>query len=454
MLTYETVASGDGYSITQFTDEPLSHYSYAILGEQMAIIDPSRDAQTYIQFAASHDIPITAIIETHPHADFVSGHLEIAKLSGAKIYASKLMSPEFPFVPFDEGDVLSLGSVTLHALNTPGHSPDSITVLLKNRFVQTVAVFTGDTLFIGDVGRPDLRESVGAITAERKQLARQMFHSTRTKLMNLPNSALVFPAHGAGSLCGKNLSKDHYSTIERELKTNYALQPMSEDRFVELLTADQPFVPKYFSYNVNLNKQGVSGLARAARDVRVVNDKSLLEPGIPIVDARTREQFEAGHLTGAIHIPSNSRFETWLGSIIAPTESFYVVIENIFEKKSIFARISKIGYEVNLKAFISGLDADIKSPGFSISKIADDASAFTIVDVRNPSEVRLGKAFENSISIPLYELRERVHEIPQGKPIVVHCAGGSRSTTAASIISGLRSEPVYDMKESVCQFLP
>ena len=225
--------------IKQFEDKNLAHYSYAIVSnEEVALIDPSRNPQLYYDFAKQHHAKITTVIETHPHADFVSCHLEINKTTEAKIYVSKLLSAEYTHQTFDDGDVIKLGNIALKALNTPGHSPDSISIVAIDENGKQQAVFTGDTLFIGDCGRPDLRESAVAITAARQELAKQMYHSLRNKLMTLPDDVLVYPAHGAGSLCGKGLSAANTSTIGAEKSSNWSLQNMSEEDFVKELLAE------------------------------------------------------------------------------------------------------------------------------------------------------------------------------------------------------------------------
>ena len=211
--------------IKQFEDKNLAHFSYAIMSKgEVALIDPSKNPQPYYDFAKQHNAKITAVIETHPHADFVSSHLEIHNATSANIYISKLLGAEYTHQAFDDGDVIKLGNITLKALNTPGHSPDSISIVAIDENGKQQAVFTGDTLFIGDCGRPDLRESAGAITAARQELAKQMYHSLRNKLMTLPDDVLVYPAHGAGSLCGKGLSAANTSTIGAEKISNWSLK--------------------------------------------------------------------------------------------------------------------------------------------------------------------------------------------------------------------------------------
>ena len=246
--------------IKQFEDKNLSHFSYAVLSEsesKIVLIDPARNPAQYYDFAEKHNADITGIIETHPHADFVSSHLEIHQTTGAIIYVSKLVDALYPHHPFDEGQFLEIGKIKLSAINTPGHSPDSISILLEHDGKQK-AVFTGDTLFIGDCGRPDLREGAGKLQVARNELARQMYHSLRNKLMNLNDDVLVYPAHGAGTLCGKSLGEANSSLIGEEKKSNWSLQQQTEDEFVKKLLSDQPFVPSYFAYNVELNSKGAA----------------------------------------------------------------------------------------------------------------------------------------------------------------------------------------------------
>ncbi|RYY10292.1 MAG: MBL fold metallo-hydrolase, partial [Cytophagaceae bacterium] len=313
--------------IQQFYDKGLAHASYAVrAGRQMAVIDPGRDPQPYYDFADEHDAEIVAVLETHPHADFVSSHLEIARETDATIYCSKLTGATYPHKTFDDGDRLKLGTVELHALNTPGHSPDSISILLLDEAAQTRAVFTGDTLFVGDVGRPDLREdATGGQT--REELAAQLYRSTRQKLMALPGTTRVYPAHGPGSLCGKTTSPDLDSTITKELATNYALQPMSEAEFIKVLLADQPFVPKYFGHDVQLNKRGAPNFEDSIRAVPRLLSGTALAPGVLLLDTRPAARFRAGHLPGAINLLDGGKFETWLGSVVGPTEKFYLLAD-------------------------------------------------------------------------------------------------------------------------------
>src|SRR5690606_15472911 len=270
--------------IKQFYDEGLAHLSYAIINnKEIVLVDPARNPQPYYDFAEANDAKIMAVIETHPHADFVSSHLEIHHTTGASIYVSELVGADYPHVPFDEGETIRVGDISLHAINTPGHSPDSISVLLIDANGDQKALFTGDTLLVGDVGRPDLR---GNNIAEAQALAKSLYHSTREKIATLSPEVIVYPAHGPGSLSGKNIGSALESTIAKELEENAALQEMTEEQFVQFITEDQPWIPKYFQYNVALNKRGAEPFEqgiRAATDMMHV--ENLIE-NILIVDTR------------------------------------------------------------------------------------------------------------------------------------------------------------------------
>lgn len=417
----------------------------------MIVIDPARDPQPYYDFATLHEADITGVIETHPHADFVSSHFEIHQTTGAVIYVSKLAGAEYPHETFDDGDIIQLEDIKLKAINTPGHSPDSICILLEDENGRDCAIFTGDTLFAGDVGRPDLRENAGNITAKKEELARQMYQSTRNKLMVLPKDVTVYPAHGPGSLCGKSMSPDLHSTIGKELRENYALQLMDELAFVTTLMADQPFMPQYFGYDVELNKTGAPNFADSIHAVLRPNADIVLEKDILIIDTRAKEAFSNGHIKGAINLQDAEKFETWLGSVIGPNEPFYLLAADADSLETVIKKTAKIGYEKNIKAalFVQA-NATQKSARLDMPNFKDHTADYTVIDVRNWAEIKGGKLFKNALTIPLPELRERLDEIPADKPIVVHCAAGYRSAAAASIIEGkISSVPVYDLGEAI-----
>lgn len=440
--------------IEQFFDKGLAHASYAIISEgQMALVDPARDPQPYFDFAKANNAEIVAIFETHPHADFVSSHLEIAQKTGATIYVSKLLGADYEHQAFDDGDEVKLGKLTLKALNTPGHSPDSVTILLLDENGKQHAAFTGDALFVGDVGRPDLRENVGNMTAKREELARQMYHTTNNVFKKLNEEVLVYPAHGAGSLCGKNLSSDTFSTIGREKKTNYALQDMSEDEFIKTLLEDQPFIPKYFGHDVTLNKAGARSFEESIAAVPRLAQDATLEAGILVVDTRPQATFKKGHKPNSINIQEGGKFETWLGSIVSPNEQFYLIAETEEVLNSVIRKAAKIGYEGNIKgALLTPAELPQTSLETDLNDFRQNPDNYTIIDIRNNGEVKAGKIFESAITIPLPELRERKNEIPQDKPIMVHCAAGYRSAAGQSILEEEFSVPVYDLSDAINSF--
>jgi hydroxyacylglutathione hydrolase len=442
--------------IKQFEDKNLAHFSYAILSKgEVALIDPARDPKPYYEYAKEHNAIITAVIETHPHADFVSSHLEIAKHTGATIYVSKLLGADYEHQSFDDGDAIILGTTVLKSINTPGHSPDSISIIALTETGEPKAVFTGDTLFIGDCGRPDLRENAGNITATRESLAKQMYHSLRDKLLLLPDNVIVFPAHGAGSLCGKGLSDQLRSTMGAEKISNWSLQNATEEEFVKELLLDQPFIPKYFPFDVEINKKGAANFKESISSIETAKwDNDTLANHI-IIDTRKQTTFRNGHLPNAFNLMDDTKFETWLGSIVSPNEKFYLLAENEITLNQLIERIAKIGYETQIiKAFYGEKIGENKEEEINVEAFRKSTHEYTIIDIRNQSEVKQKAIFKNSINIPLFELREKANTIKTNKPIVVHCAGGYRSAAGASIIkSELNGNSVVlDLSEAIKTF--
>ncbi len=441
--------------IQQFYDEGLAHASYAILSEgKVALVDPGRNPQQYSDFAQANNAKIVAVIETHPHADFVSSHLEFYKNDDATIYVSKLVGAEYPHVGFDEGDSFEMGKVTFHSLHTPGHSPDSISILLKDENGKDHALFSGDTLFIGDVGRPDLREKAGNMTAQREELAKMMYHTVQDKLKPLADDVLVFPAHGAGSLCGKNLSDARQSTIGEQRATNWAFNDLDEKTFVDSLLQGQPYIPKYFGYDVDMNKKGAPSYQRSISQVSIWPEGSALPADALIIDTRNNVDFAAGHIAGAINIMNGGKFETWLGSIIGPNEKFFLVADSAAELEILISKAAKIGYEQLIKgAVVNPAGMTEKGNSFDLEAFKANKEQFTIVDIRSRDEHATAPIFEEAINIPLQELRERAKEIPTSKPVVVHCAGGYRSAAGSSIVAGeLKLTEVLDFSEAIKEF--
>ncbi len=440
--------------IKQFEYKPLAHYSYAIVDNgEMAVIDPERDPMQYYAYAQEHEARITAVIETHPHADFVSSHLQIHKETGAEIYHSKDLGADYRYQPFDEGQHIMIGDIKVSALNTPGHSPDSITIVAEKD--GKTALFTGDTLFIGDVGRPDLREKAGNMTAKRQELAEMMYDTIQNKFDKLPDGALVYPAHGAGSLCGKNLSSDNSSTLGNERMGNWAFKPQSKEEFVQTLLDSQPFIPSYFGFDVDTNRRGPENLRPAIAKVPLRLNATT--DGL-IVDVRDQIEFKKGHLPGSINIMAvseDSKFETWLGAIVQPEEPFVLVVDKPWDAEKILGRVAKIGYEQQLKSVLT-LDktALVQSNKLDLSDFKNNPNNYTVVDIRNQSEVAEAKFFENALTIPLNDLRSSLSQIPHNKPIIVHCAGGYRSAAGSSIIeSASENAQVYDLGENINDFI-
>ncbi|WP_341835253.1 MBL fold metallo-hydrolase [Chitinophaga pollutisoli] len=435
--------------IRQFEDKALAHFSYAITGPNgTVLVDPGRDPLPYLEHAAAENSNITGVIETHPHADFVSSHLELHNAMGATLYCSRILEAAYPHKTFDEGDTIDLGGgAVLKALNTPGHSPDSISIVLEENGGPT-AVFTGDTLFIGDCGRPDLREHTGKVSAKREALAVDMYNSLRKKLMTLPNDVVVYPGHGSGSLCGKNLSSSPSATIGEQKETNWSLQDMTQAEFVKALLSEQPFIPKYFPYDVSINRQGAEDMEAAIRKIPGCAKSTAV-----VIDTRPENIFKEGHIPGSINLMEGGKFETWLGSIVAPEECYVLLAADTVRLDDLLRRTAKIGYE----SFIAGTGiaqgGTAVTPALDVEAFRKNPEQFTIVDVRNDSETAAGLLFPGAVAIPLHQLRERTAEIPTGKPIVVHCAGGYRSAAGSSIVAAaFPAATVYDLGEAVKSF--
>lgn len=443
--------------IKQFEYKPLSHFSYAIISDgKMALVDPERNPIQYYKYAEENGAKIVAVFETHPHADFVSSHLQIHKETGATLYCSKKTGADYPHSPFDDGDKVTMGNTIFRAINTPGHSPDSITILANEE--NKTALFTGDTLFVGDVGRPDLRENVGHMKAKREELAKMMYNTIQTRFSDLPDNAYVYPAHGAGSLCGKGMSDDaSSSTLGNERVGNWAFKKQTEEQFVNYLLDSQPFIPHYFGYNVAVNKKGARNLRASLGKIPFRSNVNSFNKEALVVDIREAADFKKKHLLGSINIMAiseTSKFETWLGSIVRPEEEFHLVIDSATNIENILNRTAKIGYEANVKTILTlGDEVSEKSTGFNQEHFKNNINDYTIVDIRNESEVSEGKFFENNIVIPLYQLREKADQVPLDKPIVVHCAGGYRSAAGASILQKeLKIKNVFDLSDDVEHF--
>jgi hydroxyacylglutathione hydrolase len=435
--------------LKQFYLPCLAHASYLIGDEETgtaAVVDPQRDTDQYIAFATERALKIQHVFLTHFHADFVAGHLELRDRVGAKIYLGAAAKAAYAFTPLRDGDILEFGRVRLKVLETPGHTPESISIVvydLNASDTQPHAVLTGDTLFIGDVGRPDLRVALGWSASE---LGGMLFDSVHTKLLALPDQSLVYPAHGAGSLCGKALSKETVSTLGEQRRSNYALQPMSKEAFIQVVTADQPEAPAYFNYDAVLNSQERPTLDQAlAREMNPLTLDRVLElqtAGAQILDTRDAVEFASAHLAGSINIGLVGQYATWAGTVLDRKHPIAIIADPGRENESA-VRLGRIGFDHvagYLKDGLHSLESrpelvaftERLSAGFAAELLSSSQPPLAI-DVRAPGE-RDQKYIAGSLGIPLNHLTENLEKLPKDRPLLVYCAGGYRSSIAASLL--------------------
>jgi len=428
----------------------LAHASYLVADEESraaAVVDPQRDIDQYLDDAARLGLTIRHVLLTHFHADFLAGHLELRDRTGAAIYLGRQAKAEYAFTPLGDGDSVSLGGVRLTALETPGHSPESICFLvfnLKKDGVRPQAVLTGDTLFIGDVGRPDLRAALGW---SAEQLAGMLYDSLRTKLLALPNDTLVYPTHGAGSLCGRNISKETVSTIGDQRRYNYALQEMSREEFIKIITADQPDAPSYFTYDAILNTREHQtldhALARGVRGLGIDDALRLRDSRAQLLDARDPADFAGAHLLGSVNIGLGGQYATWAGTLLDREQPIVIVAPGGRESEAAM-RLGRIGFdhvagylEHGMEAIGTRRDLMRRTPRVTAPALAEllaSPEPPIVLDVRSDGERRDAR-IEGSMHIPLQHLPERIAEVPSGpRPVVVHCASGYRSSIAASLL--------------------
>lgn len=444
-------------NVEQIYDKGLAHGAYAIESDgKVALVDPGRNPQPYIDFAQKHNAKIVAVFETHPHADFASSHLEFQKRFGAKIYINPKVGVSYDFVPLEDGDEVKLGKVTFRTLFTPGHSPDHNTYLLLDEQDKPYAVFTGDSLFVGDVGRPDLREGAGNINMKKEELAAQMYDTVQNIFMPLADEVIVYPAHGGGSACGKSMSMDEtFSTIGKEKASNWAMQVQEKAAFISTLLEGQVNIPKYFPYEVEMNRKGFAPFEESVNNVPRLSDSQALSSGVLIIDTRNAESFKKGHIPGAVNLPDGEKFEQWLGAIVAPNEPYYLLAPSVEKLDAMIRKTAKIGYERFIKgALVIDNIGHKKSSYADAEAVRKHPEKFTIVDVRDNNEVRVNKIFKHSLHIPLSELRDRVGELPVDKPLVVHCAGGYRSAVGSSILEKVfeNNAEVLDLGDAIKTF--
>ncbi len=434
--------------LKQFYLNCLAHASYIVAdtGSRVAaVVDPQRDIDQYLAFAAEHGLSIRHVILTHFHADFLAGHLELRDRAGAEICIGRAGAAEYACTPLGDGSSITLGpGVRLEALETPGHTAESISIAVYDLTAagpQPHAVLTGDTLFVGDVGRPDLRVALGWSAAD---LGSMLYDSLHGKLLTFPDASFVYPAHGAGSLCGKALSKETFSTIGEQRRVNYALQPMTKTAFIDIVTADQPDAPAYFTYDAILNTKERPTLEQALDRGPMTLDQVLAmqDIGAQVLDTREATDFAAAHVKGSINIGLGGQFATWAGTILNRDAPIVIVSEPGREVEAM-TRLGRIGFDHVAGYLVDGMLSVHGRPELTVEtqrigahvafdRLRSPASPL-LLDVRSPGEYA-SKAIDGSLSMPLNTLSRRMHELPRGRSLLVHCAGGYRSSVAASLL--------------------
>jgi glyoxylase-like metal-dependent hydrolase (beta-lactamase superfamily II)/rhodanese-related sulfurtransferase len=442
---------------TQYYLDCLSQASYLIGDEttgRAVVVDPRRDIEEYVSDAEAAGLTIELVIETHFHADFLSGHLELADATGAEIGYSSVATTEFPSRKLADGERISLGDVQLEIRHTPGHTPESISIVVWEHADDEVpyGVLTGDALFIGDVGRPDLLASLGFT---RDELADQLYESLHTKLLTLPDATRVFPAHGAGSACGKNLSTETWSTIGDQRVENYALLAPDKETFVGLVTEGQPPAPSYFVYDAVLNRQDRPLLDENAplRSLELSDVDALVADGAVLLDGRTPEEFAHGHLTGSINVGLDGRYAEFAGSVVPSDVDIVLLVEPGFEREA-RNRLGRIGFDRVVGHLADPLgvmaahpDRTERASRLTVREFEErrhELDGVQIVDIRNPGEVALG-IVPGSVAIPVGQLPARLDELDPWAPTVVYCAGGYRSSVAASLLRNNGFTDVSDL---------
>jgi hydroxyacylglutathione hydrolase len=444
----------------QFYLPCLAHASYLIGDEATgtaAVVDPQRDTDQYVAFAAEHGLSIKHVFLTHLHADFVAGHLELRDRVGATIYLGSTAKTAYAFTPLHDGSLLEFGRIRLKALETPGHTPESVSIVVYDLDASDTvpyAVLTGDTLFIGDVGRPDLRVALGWSATD---LGGMLFDSLHEKLLPLPDQSLVYPAHGAGSLCGRAISKETVSTMGEQRRWNYALQPMTKEAFIGVVTADQPDAPPYFTYDAVLNSQERptldEALAREMKPLALDTVLAMQAEGTQILDTRDPDEFAAAHLAGSINVGLAGQYATWAGTVLDHAHPIVIIAAPGREHESAI-RLGRIGFdhvagylENGLRALDSRPDLIASTEHLSAQAAAERISSSQaalapplVIDVRTPRE-REQKHIDGSLSVPLNRLADHLPSLPKDRPLLVYCAGGYRSSVAASMLqrSGFHS---------------
>jgi hydroxyacylglutathione hydrolase len=420
----------------------LAHASY-MLGSQgeAIVVDPQRDVDLYLKAAEERGLKIRHVFETHLHADFVSGHRELAERTGATIYIGAQAGALFPHVAIQDGFELRLGKIRMRAMETPGHTPESVCLVIQDdeKSSEPWAVLTGDTLFLGDVGRPDLSK-----THTSQELAGLLYDSLHNKVMKLPDRVLVYPAHGAGSLCGRNMRAERSSTIGTERLTNYALQIKSREEFIRQLTANLPARPEYFAQDAQINREGAPALEKLPelQAISAQELKLLLEDGVVALDVRPGELFVQGHVPGSINIALSGQFASWAGAVLGLNAQPVLIADSVEQIEEARMRLARIGLERERGYLKDGLQA-WKQAGFSLAELPEmgvkdlqdklQSAMIQVLDVRREPEWQAGH-ITGAAWWPLDNFRISTPEIDPSMPVAVHCKGGYRSIIACSLL--------------------
>jgi glyoxylase-like metal-dependent hydrolase (beta-lactamase superfamily II)/rhodanese-related sulfurtransferase len=430
----------------------LAHASYMLGSEgEAAVVDPQRDVEIYLKAAAEQGLKIRHIFETHLHADFVSGHLELAKRTGAKIYIGSHAGATFPHVPLRDGAEVHFGKLRITALETPGHTPEGLSLVVtdEEKSPDPWAVLTGDTLFIGDVGRPDLSK-----TQTPQQLAGSLYDSLHEKLMKLGDHVLVYPAHGAGSLCGRNMRAERSSTIGTERLTNYALQIKTREEFIRQLTENLPSRPEYFLQDAQINRAGASALSelRDLPPITAAELNDLLQQGVFVLDVRTNADFAAAHVPGSVNIALSGQFASWAGAIMGLSARPVLVADTPEQYSEARLRLARVGIE-DPRGFLQGGVTAWQQAGFPVASVPQITvqelshkrnQNLQVLDVRREPEWHAGH-IEGAEWFPLDNFKISAPELDPTAPVAVHCQGGYRSMIACSLLQRAGIENVLNV---------
>jgi hydroxyacylglutathione hydrolase len=431
----------------------LAHASYMLGSEgEAVVVDPQRDVDIYLQAAEEQKLKIRHIFETHLHADFVSGHKELAERTGATIYIGAKAGATFPHVPLRDGFELQVGKIRIRALETPGHTPESTCLVItdEEKSSRPWSVLTGDTLFIGDVGRPDLSKA-----HTPQELAGLLYDSLHTKLLSLPDDVMVYPAHGAGSLCGRNMRAERSSTIGTERLTNYALQIRSRDEFIQQLTSNLPARPEYFAQDAQINREGAGPLAElpALRQVSPAELKENMEQGILALDVRPGEIFAAGHVPGSINIALSGQFATWAGTVLGLSAHPVLIADTDQQIEEARIRLARVGIE-DISGYLAGGLEVWKRAGFPVAQIHQltvqqlrarlEENGLQVLDVRREGEWQAGHLAAANWW-PLDKFSAALPQLDKRQPLAVHCKSGYRSMIACSLLERAGYENVSNV---------